>query len=650
MQVSPGFAPVLGNAKSLLIATSCRSKVRPAIFASMFLSVFLTEGAYAQTQFTRLLVFGDSYADNGNFKNIPFTNSAYPSTGQSPSVSAASNPFVVYPVWLQSLQGMSNSQVQNYAIGGSTTEVMNVLGIPFSLPYELTRFSGQTIGRNDLVTLSIGGNDGLLASGALLAQYGVGPNGTAFGTPQAVALANAVTANASGAVKQLVAAGARNFVIAGFSDLSPLPLAAVVPQQASLSVYGQNYFTGLQSALAPLAPSGVRIFLFDDARFARQVGANLGAYGFQSYVNNPAVSSLFMPDGVHLTSAGFLLMARYMNNLLAAPDTVAAQADLGQVALNNFSGSIFQRLDANRAVNGRSAYDAIPSPGFYRKAQAAPAVEQPLTVYMSGDYASGTRNDRYGATGFNYQLAGGTVGADYKVDPHLTIGAAFNYLNPTSNLSFGSGHINVDAYQFGGYASVNFPSWYTDLVVAYGRDRYRFDRPGIMDPVNGTTGGNSFSAAFKGGYLFDLASLRMGPIIGLNYTSTSVSPYTEAGDPLLTFRVSQSNLQSLIGSAGIQVRTSFSVGSTVLNPYLNLTAEHGFLGGDRTLLSIETQAPLLPIYTNVAGFGEAIYGQVAAGITSQFSDRLSGGVSLASTFARESGNAFAVNGQLKWAF
>ena len=51
---------------------------------------------------------------------------------------------------------------------------------------------------------------------------------------------------------------------------------------------------------------------------------------------------------------------------------------------------------------------------------------------------------------FDYTLAGGTFGADYKVDPNIRIGGALNYTNPIANLHGGTGHLNLDSYQVGG--------------------------------------------------------------------------------------------------------------------------------------------------------------------------------------------------------
>ncbi|WP_083741971.1 autotransporter domain-containing protein [Bradyrhizobium mercantei] len=617
----------------------------------------LVSGAQAQQRYDRMTVFGDSYAASSanslaNVQNLAL----YPSQGAAPS---ATN--ITFPYYLQSLLGISNSQVSNYAIGGATTQQLNVQGPALSFPYELARWNGAPFGPNELVAVNIGGNDALLPSGVVFKAIGLGPDGTGFVPAQASALATQATATTVSAVQQMASAGARNFMIGGFTDISLLPLVAATPIPSSSALYSQLYYQGLQSGLAPLAQSGVRIFLVDITGVMRQAKNNLAAYGLRSYEYvNAQTPSLFDPGGVHPTARGYEILAQYMANLVNAPDTIAAQADLSQIAINNFSGSIFQRLDSYRGFgqsSSRSAFATMGTadPGANQKAAATGRLpmsyqEQPFSVYVSGDYAAGKRDDRFGATGYSYEMVGGTVGAEYKIDRTLRVGGAFNYANPTADLNHAAGHINLNAFQFGAYASLDFPAWFSDFVVTYGRNDYQTDRVGIIDKINGRTDGNSFTAGFKSGYLFDVASVRMGPVVGINYARSSIHPYTETGDPLLTFSVSQPNLESLAASAGVQFRVPLDVGSTVVSPYLNITAEHDFKNGNRTLLSIESQAPLLPIYSFVPGSGQVTYGKVAGGISTQISDRIGLSVNGATTFAREGGNDFAVNGQLKIAF
>lgn len=601
--------------------------------------------ANAQSRYTRLTVFGDSYA--GGIVNLTLlaTNpSAYPSAGASPSTIASFQPFVPYPYWLQSLLGLSNSQVTNYALGGTSSDMVNA---------QLPAWNGKAFGPNDLVTISVGGNDALQASGTLLPLLGSGPTGQQFTSSAATALANQATANATAAINQFVAAGARNFAFAGFTDLTALPLSAVAPFPSNMKLYSQLYFEGLQTNLAPLAQSGVRIFLFDGSRLARQIGSNLAAYGFSSYQYvNATTQSLYQPDGVHLTSPGFEVMARYINNLINAPDTVAAQADVSQLVSASFAGSLFQRLDAYRTS---SATASAPSNAFAYAPQgpivrAKTATELAFSVYMEGAHYSGARGDRVGANGFDYDIDGGTIGAAYKLNPNVLVGGAFNYSNPKMNLTHAAGHIDMDAFQFGGFASFNYTNWFADLVTTYGRNQYQLDRTGILAPVQGSTTGDTFTIGARGGYLFNVDRFRVGPIAGLNYARSHINTYTETGDPLLTFTVSQPDLASLTGSAGIQVRMPIVLGANLLTPYVNLTAEHDFLSGDRTLLSIEMQAPLLPIYSAVPGLSGGTYGKVAAGLGAKFTDQLSAQVNATGTFARANGNDFGINGGLKLSF
>ena len=280
-----------------------------AVFASVSMDV---STASAQSRYTGLTAFGDSYADSGinNFLRVLGNPSAYPTPGASPAVVASVNPYVAFPYWLQSQLGLSDGQVTNYAIGGSTTQVLNAYGVPVSLPYELTRFAGHTFGPGDLVAISIGGNDGLSASGAIYPLLGFGPTGQQFTSSAASALGVQSATNATAAVSQLAAAGARNVVFAGFSDFTALPQAAAAPFPGNLTLYSQTYFQSLQTDLAPLARSGVRIFLVDETRLIRQIGSSLGTYGFSTYQYVGAgTQSLFQPEGIHLTARGFQVLA-----------------------------------------------------------------------------------------------------------------------------------------------------------------------------------------------------------------------------------------------------------------------------------------------------------------------------------------------------
>jgi outer membrane lipase/esterase len=88
----------------------------------------------------------------------------------------------------------------------------------------------------------------------------------------------------------------------------------------------------------------------------------------------------------------------------------------------------------------------------------------------------------------------------------------------------------------------------------------------------------------------------------------------------------------------------------IFSPYVNLTAEHDFLGGVRTITSFSTDAPLLLINTSGGGPANNVYGKVAGGFNVDLSRGFSGLVTASSTFGRSYGDDYTINGGLKYQF
>lgn len=633
-------------------------RITATILASAVPLPMMFSAADAQSRYTSLTAFGDSYADSGinNFLRVLSNPTAYPTPGASPAAVAAVNPYVAFPYWIQSQLGLSDAQVTNYAIGGSTTQTLNAYGVPVSLPYELSRFDGRTFDPRDLVAISIGGNDGLSASGAIYPLLGFGPTGLQFTPSAATALGIQSAASATAAVSQLAAAGARNVVFAGFSDFTALPQAAAAPFPGNLTLYSQTYFQSLQTDLAPLAHSGVRIFLVDETRLVRQIGSSLSTYGFGSYqYAGTGTQSLFQPEGIHLTARGFQVLASYMTNLLNAPDTVAPQAEIAQIAGSAFAGSLFRRLDAIRTFGGHGT----PTPqttmpngekGPRTNIGGAPASETSVSLFFEGSHLSGGRNDRIGADGFDHDLNGATFGAIARVSANLLVGGAFNYTNVGAALKRSAGRIDMDAYQFGGFASLTDQNWFADFVASYGRDDFRLSRQGVIDVIRGRTDGNTFTVGGRAGYLFEAGPFRVGPVGSLDYVHSGIARYTESGDPILTYTVAQPDLDSLIVGGGVQLRMPFTFDTGILNPYLNMTVEHDLIGGTRTIVSTETQAPLLPIQSRLPGLTGRTYGKFAGGLLARVNEVIGITLTGVATAGRVGGNDFGVSGGLRLSF
>ncbi|MGY4630218.1 autotransporter domain-containing protein [Bradyrhizobium sp. USDA 4486] len=576
--------------------------------------------------------------------------------------------------WLSMLTSYSFSKPNDYAYNGVGNGVFPAFNGGPTVAQQVAAFTsaGGSFQPNDLIV--IGG----MPNNSAAPLLGIlDSNGLPY-TPQT--LSAATLSKQYDNIAQLIKAGGRNFVVENMFSSSTYNFYVIGgfyplgPPYAFPNIPGAATFFGLANAnlastLAPLAAPGVRLHVIDLAAIYTKAYTDPASLGFKTgtaciFDGNCLTASKdvqnqhFMFD-LHPTDAGYAVIARYEANLLAAQDGLAAQADIAQLTAQNFSNSVFSRLDAFRANDPRvtagpsQAHASMDRPGISTKAPGRLAPELPLSVYLAAAYGSGSRGDRFGAdgnaVGFDYTLAGGTFGADVKLDANIRVGGALNYTNPVANLHGGTGHLDLDSYQVAGYASLSYPHLLTDIVATYGYNNYRIDRPGVVDTIRGSTRGDTFTAGFKSAYLFDVGRVRVGPLVGLLYDYTNVDPYTETGDPIVTQFVARQKLEGLTGSAGVQFRAPFAVGAHAINSFVNLTAEHDFLGGARTLLAAETAALALPIYTVVAGNPDRTYGKVVGGVSTALAGNVAGMLTAASTFGN-SNPQFAVQGAVKIAF
>ena len=504
---------------------------------------------------------------------------------------------------------------------------------------------------------------------------------SSFGVIQSQAVLNQVVAQdisfQTQMVQQNLALGARNYLYLNLPDLGTfkaftdpgVPLGGGLVfgggNPALLSQGSAAVNAGMLANLTALHnQTGANIRYFDLALLVNQVRANPTLYGFTAagVAPNVACSTVFAPtacatgpfniqnqflsfDGIHYTYRFHNVMALAITNQLLAPYTMAPQAEMAQSSGVVFANSLLGRLDAYRYANASGPYAAAyNSYAMATKAAPLPPADPlgPWSIFAMGTYAHASQSDRPGAVGVENDVGAGTVGFDYKWSRNLLLGGAFSYSDTSANSQLiGNIHTGVKAYQFAGFASANYANWFSDLVISYGINDYNIRRSGVVDILSASPHGNNFVAAWKGGYLFDTVGARVGPIGGLTYSRVWIDAYNESGDPLLTQAVSKQDVDGLTGSVGVQFRLPAGM-SARFNPFLNLTAEHDFIGNARVITTAQTYALGLPIATQVADGHSRTYAKVGGGTSVDLGGRWSGMFNAESTIARQGGNLTAV--------
>jgi outer membrane lipase/esterase len=488
-------------------------------------------------------------------------------------------------------------------------------------------------------------------------------------------------ANQTEMVRENIALGARNYVYIGLADLGtfanfttlkPTNVPSLVTE-AALQTNAQI----LPNLVALHQSTGANIHYFDSNLFVTEIRANPTAYGFTAAGTAPNAygigtfgsaaafnaqpfyvqNQFFTPDGLHWTYRYHEWLAAAIANQLLAPFTLAGQADLVDQIGQAFSNSTIRRLDNYRSREMISDLVSADMP-MKAKAPPAPGTYGALSVYVDGLYATGDTPDRAGGAGIGYNVGGVTIGADYRLRSNFLVGAAFNYSNASANENQGWGSTTADAFQFAGYGSWSNRNWFVDMSASGGFDNLKITRPGLIVPLTGSPDATSVVLQGKGGYLFDVAVLnsaafnasavKLGPIAGFTYSHTHINAYTESGDVILNQSVGSQDMDGVTGRAGVEFRSSYLLNKWMVSPWLDLTAEHDFNGGARTLTTAQTYALALTIATPVSSLNQT-YGRVAGGINVQVARNVSVNVTGETTFARSTNDSSLTGGvKVNW--
>ncbi len=588
-------------------------RVARALGGAAAVALTATSQVAGAQQIETIVAFGDSYADDGNLFQILGFNPA-PAVYPTGRFSGGTN-------YIDTLAQILDADVQNFAIGGALTGNVNTNGpgLP-GFPTEFGAFlaggggvfptvSG-TFDEDDLLAISIGGND---------ARFYQQQGGTLAGAPAAATLS---VGQATAGLNALVAAGAENIsFLAG--NTAVLPEVANDPNARAIrNSFSSTFNTGIQSTLAGYADDGVIVHYLDLTTIAAQIAANPAAYGLTSAgacapapqcLTNFSYQSqfLFYVDNLHLTSAGFAIVARYVAAQLAAPLTLQGPSELGLDTARQFGRTLSSRVD----VNGRDLTD----PG--------------LRLFVTGDHFSRDEDATDTNDQFDSDGVGGTVGAEYSFGSGL-VGAAVNYTRPRLRFGLDQARINARSLQAGAYGGFNMGGLFGQGYAGFGNDKHRIERAGVVSELDARPDGSHVTAGAKAGYLVPVGRFRAGPIVAVDHTRAKVDSYTEEGDAALSLNVSRQNLRSTTGQLGIEGRGSLIEG---LRSYLSVAAERQLSGNARTILFSQTGAPTIVNQWETSRPKET-YGRFTSGTSVDLSEGVSLNTTISRTFGRDGGD------------
>jgi outer membrane autotransporter protein len=612
-----------------------KSLLMSAVSAAAFVAAVPAE---AQTV-TRIVAFGDSYADDGNLfqlLGVPLP-APYPRGRFSDSTN-----------FVDTMAQILQVPVDNFAIGGAFTGNGNINGpgIPgFVTEYQsflagggpaaFPRVSGR-FSETDLLVVSIGGND----ARAYERSLGLTPTPAQIQTLLAGVPAQAQqrVAETTAGLNALIGVGAQNITfLAG--DVGRLPEVIGLPIAQVGSAYATAYNTGIRTQLATYAGQGVIVNYLDLNRIGDVVSANLSSFGLISAgacpvacAANPDVARqyLFYVDQVHLTGRGFEIVGQYAVRQLEAPLQLHAQGEAGLQAARSFGGVMLGRLDLSSArfAEGRSG----------------------LNLWASGNIASLDRRRDLTSLSYDLETVSGSAGVEYDVSSGFIVGAAGAYTRSEAEFGTGSGTARADGWQIGGYAGWRGGGAFVQGYAGIGTLDFDISRDAVIDEISSSPDGNTMTAGAEAGFLMPLGSLSIGPVLGVRYARAEIDAYTETGDPVLTLNVSDQSLDSLTGSAGLQARGTFEAGGLSVQPYASASLEKELQGDERSVRYALTAAPEIVNTFRLPERSRDAYGRLSGGVNLALGSALALQVQASSTLEREEGNELSGSIALRLGF
>jgi len=598
-------------------------------------AALLFSTAASATDFSRVVVFGDSLSDAGNLSlsqgsPTPLRFTTNPGKTAAELVAAG----LGSPIQASLLGGT------DYAFGGAGV-VQGVAPVP-TLPQQFQMYLAANGGHADssaLYQVWGGANDIFYLTGTT-----TDPNSLAAGTVKAAT-------TELGLLGQLQASGARYVVVYNLPNIGKTPEAMAGGAAASAGATQLSVlFNGtLNTGLAQLSGQGLNVIPVNTYALLNEVIANPAAYGF-SNVTTPACNgssvqcgpqgsglpysyapgtdqSYLFADGVHPTTATHAMLAQIVLSELAAPGQISL---LGEAPL---AASTAQ----TRAIRNEMLADGNGSD---------------TRAFVNVDYArqrfDGQANSPK-TTSNNVNL---TLGVDVRAGDNLSAGIALGVGQHTADFTGGGGYKLQDVSGLG-YVTWHQGGGYVGGYADFGQSNFSdIDRRIAIGAASrsetGKADGSHLGAGLTGGWWLDLGSVRTGPFANLEWQTIKVNGYNEDGNDSTAMWFGRQQRNALIGTLGWRVQGHWQAGSTMLAPYAEIAWNHDSKADAR---DITTGLNSMNGSFALAGYmPDKTWGTADLGLSAQFNSRFSGWVGYSGRFSDNSQKYNSVDLGLKYAF
>ncbi|MCB1748410.1 MAG: autotransporter outer membrane beta-barrel domain-containing protein [Gammaproteobacteria bacterium] len=333
--------------------------------------------------------------------------------------------------------------------------------------------------------------------------------------------------------------------------------------------------------------------------------------------------------------------------------------------------AIGQRLSALRAGGGVTGGVVQRANGFdWAGGAAGDGAAAPWGFWVSGMYANSDRDTTAREAGFEADDYGVTFGVDYAVSDMLVLGLAGGYRNTDADIDNNGGKLDSDSYSVFAYWSL-YPSdnFFVDATVGYTNSDHDQERNiiysiaavgGGTTTVNNTalsdTDSDEWSASVAAGRRYDFGNWALTPQARFEYADVEIDGFTEsmantaAAGAGLALQVASQSYETMQTAAGATLGTHFDTSWGAVFPEISFEYVHEFKNNNDPVRSFFVNDSSRTTIVLLTDRPDRNFFNVGAGLSTAFSDSLSGYVRYQGLFGYRDLDVHMVEVQLRATF
>jgi len=202
-------------------------------------------------------------------------------------------------------------------------------------------------------------------------------------------------------------------------------------------------------------------------------------------------------------------------------------------------------------------------------------------VFATASYGYGNQDTFLPASGFETNTWAETVGAEFSVNEHLTLGAAFTYVQSNNALELGVGDADIEGEALAAYASYRQGGFYADALYSFAMFEHDIQRDTLFgNTATAEPNSQTHTLQLNLGFNMPVAGFVTGPYASIDWMIGQLESYEEAnGNTAIgtaRLRVPGQTFDSLISRIGWQISRTYVLESMKITPQLRAGWAHEY--------------------------------------------------------------------------